>query len=58
MNKNEYIWNILTMGIEYLKISLCHVGMMWKILFYMYMDESHKMDENSGRLLNINKLFG
>jgi hypothetical protein len=28
------------MGIEYLKISLCHVGMMWKIIFHMYMDES------------------
>jgi hypothetical protein len=42
MNKNKYIWNILTMGIEYLKISLCHVGMTWKIFFHMYMDESQK----------------
>jgi hypothetical protein len=29
-------------GIEYSKISLCHIGMMWKIFFHMYMDESPK----------------
>jgi hypothetical protein len=41
-------WNILIMGQNILKISLSHIGMMWKIFFHMYMDESHKMDENFG----------
>jgi hypothetical protein len=40
------------------KISLCHVGMMWKIFFHMYMDESHKMDEKFGWKFYINELFG
>ncbi len=25
---------------KFLKISLCHIGMMWKIFFHVYMDES------------------
>jgi hypothetical protein len=29
-----------------LRISLCHVGMTWKIFFHMYMDENEKMDES------------
>jgi hypothetical protein len=31
-----------------LRISLCHVGMTWKIFFHMYMDEKEKMDEIFG----------
>jgi hypothetical protein len=31
-----------------LGISLCHVGMTWKIFFHMYMDENLKMDEIFG----------
>jgi hypothetical protein len=46
VNKNEYNWNILMMGTTLLRITLCHIGMTWKIFFHMYMDESHKMDDN------------
>jgi hypothetical protein len=41
MNRNKYIWNILMMGQNILRISPCQVGMMWEIFFHMYMDESH-----------------
>jgi hypothetical protein len=34
------------MGIEFLKTFVCHVRMTWKIIFHMYMDERHQMDEN------------
>jgi hypothetical protein len=46
VSKNGYIWNILMIRIVFFRISLCHVGMTLKIFFHMYMDESHKMDEN------------
>jgi hypothetical protein len=45
MNRNKYIWNILMMGQNILRISPCHVGMTREIFFHMYMDESHQMDE-------------
>ncbi len=45
-------------GQNIFKIFLCHVGMTWKIFYHMYMDESHKMDEDFGWKLNINGLFG
>jgi hypothetical protein len=45
-------------GQKIFRISLCHVRMMWKIFFHVYMDENHKMDENVGWKLNINELFG
>jgi len=44
-------------GQNIFRISLSHVGMMWKMFFHMYMDESHKMDENFGWKLNINELL-
>jgi hypothetical protein len=48
VSKNGYFWNILMIGTKSFRISLCHVRMMWKIFFHMYMDESHKMDEKFG----------
>jgi hypothetical protein len=36
------------MGQIILRISLCHIGMTWKIFYHMYMDESNKMDEKFG----------
>jgi hypothetical protein len=32
-------------GQNIFQISLCHIGMMWKIFLHMYMDENHIMDE-------------
>jgi hypothetical protein len=58
VNKNEYIYNILMTRTKYFCNILCHIRMTWKIFFHIYMDKSHKMDENFGWNLNMNELFG
>jgi hypothetical protein len=57
VSNNGYFGNTLMMWKNIIKISLCHIGMMWKIFFHVYMDESHKMDDFFMKV-ESNELFG
>ncbi len=48
-------------GQNILKISLCHIRMMWKIFFHMYMDENwtsmNVLDDNYKLMKNLDEKF-